>query len=204
MQGKIWHLNAIVLMTISLNGAYAMVDQESFRVAMSMYWLLAAAANADGLTIHSGGTVGSPREGRAKVAYRLAKAVLRASAAGRSKRMTEAVAAAPDTMFPEQAAFGLRREHAFCLQLVELAELLVEQDPASRRGAVRLHTRHISTTCCKFSNAANLVMPLPAPVVRLVDVWKCCAARAWAARVQPDNAPSGAYGSNCIRRSSVA
>ena len=44
---------------------------------------------------------------------RLAKAVLRASAAGRSRRMAEATAAAPDTMFPEQAAFGEKRPHRF-------------------------------------------------------------------------------------------
>lgn len=129
--------------------------QESFRVAMSTYWLLAAAADAEEisrtgrLAESSASTAvllgasrerGSPREGRAKVAQRLAKAVLRASAAGRSRRMSEAAAAAPDTMFPEQAAFGLRREHAFCLQLVELAESLVDQSPPSRRGAVRAHS----------------------------------------------------------------
>eukprot|EP01044_Picomonas_judraskeda_P025770 COSAG03_NODE_7587_length_897_cov_1.395990_1_plen_107_part_10 len=107
---------------------------------MSAYWLLAAAADAEGMSgsgraaassasaaamLDTSLDRGSPREGRARVAQRLAKAVLRASAAGRSRRMSEAAAAAPDTMFPEQAAFGLRREHAFCLQLVELAESLV-------------------------------------------------------------------------------
>ena len=124
---------------------------------MSAYWLFAAAADAEqgscsGISAESSGSAAvvldatadrnNPREGRAKVAQRLAKAVLRSSAAGRSKRMSDAAAASPDTMFPEQAAFGLRREHAFCLQLVELAESLVEHDPASRRGAVRLHSFH--------------------------------------------------------------
>lgn len=123
---------------------------ESFRTAMSTYWLLAAATNAEESSSNRSaepsasptgvlGTMvdrGSPQEGRAKVAQRLAKAVLRASAAGRSQRMSEAAAAAPDTMFPEQAAFGLRRQHAFCLQLVELAESLVEQNLGSRRGAL--------------------------------------------------------------------
>ena len=121
---------------------------------MSAYWLLAAAADAEGMSgsgraaassasaavmLDTSLDRGSPREGRARVAQRLAKAVLRASAAGLSRRMSEASAAAPDTMFPEQAAFGLRREHAFCLQLVELAESLVGQNPSSRRGAVRPH-----------------------------------------------------------------
>eukprot|EP01046_Picozoa_sp_COSAG06_P031754 COSAG06_NODE_3119_length_5828_cov_3.289754_4_plen_194_part_00 len=32
---------------------------------------------------------------------------------------------------------GLRRQHGFCLQLVELAEALVAAEPTSRRGAVR-------------------------------------------------------------------
>ncbi len=117
--------------------------KESFRTAMSAYWLLAAAADAEESCSSRSAEPsappadsGSPQEGRAKVAQRLAKVVLRASAAGRLKRMSEAAAAAPDTMFPEQAAFGLRREHAFCLQLVELAESLVEQNPGFRRGAL--------------------------------------------------------------------
>jgi hypothetical protein len=40
---------------------------------------------------------------------------------------------------------GLRRQHGFCLQLVELAEALVAAEPTSRRGAVRFLVRSLLT-----------------------------------------------------------
>ena len=104
---------------------------ESFRLAMSAYWLLAAAAEAEG----AGGLLSDPNtppagsgdgagdvaggvsEGRAKVAQRLARAVLSASAEGRARRMAAAVASDPTTMFPEQAAFGID----FALQMMNFA-----------------------------------------------------------------------------------
>jgi hypothetical protein len=58
---------------------------------------------------------------RPLVAQRLARAVVAAAAAGREQRLGEAASAGGgQELFPEQASFGLRREHSFVSRLVEV------------------------------------------------------------------------------------
>jgi hypothetical protein len=71
------------------------------------------------------------------VARRLAKLVVHWSARGREDALAAAVTAAGGQMFPEQAAFSLRRQHSFVQQLVELAEALRMAPLGNRCGANR-------------------------------------------------------------------
>eukprot|EP01051_Picozoa_sp_SAG22_P000811 SAG22_NODE_26_length_29806_cov_19.885381_13_plen_334_part_00 len=78
---------------------------------------------------------------RAEVARRLAKLVVHWAARGRQQQLEVAAAAAGTAgttgqLFPEQGAFGLRRQHAFAERLVTLAERLRFEEPGKRRAMV--------------------------------------------------------------------
>ena len=103
---------------------------------------------------------------------------------------------------------GLRRQHGFCLQLVELAEALVAAEPTSRRGAVRFLVCSLLTPTGSCSTRQLIIVKrMLAGLVQSFDltvfvVW--CAACAWIGGVQQDDAAGRTDGSDCTGGPSAA
>ena len=93
---------------------------------------------------------------RTVISSRLARCVVAASSRGRDRRLAEASAANRDggvMCFPEQASFGVRRQHAFTSKLVELSEE-IHLAPKSERRA--LAVRSVAALSAQMLPAALL------------------------------------------------
>jgi hypothetical protein len=88
---------------------------------------------------------------------------------------------------------GLRRQHGFCLQLVELAEALVVAEPTSRRGAVR--SLLTPTGSCSMRQSIIVKRMVQSVDLTVFVIW--CAACAWIGGVQQDDAAGRTDGPDC-------